>query len=676
MKRIYFLLVMLCLFVASGKAANGWPAKYHGVMLQGFYWDSYDATKWTNLQKQADELGEYFSLVWLPQSAKAANNPSMGYDDLYWLTNYNSSFGTEAELRSLISAFKKAGVGSIADVVINHRGNVSTWTDFPVEVYKGETYQLLSTDIVANDDGGRTKTWADSRGISLSKNNDTGDGWGGMRDLDHYSPNVQKNVKAYLGMLLNDLGYVGLRYDMVKGYAGSFTGIYNSAAKPAFSVGEYWDGNPDAVKNWINATKVAGVPQSAAFDFPLRYTIRNAANGNNWGILRNGAGLAKDGYYQQYSVTFVENHDTEKRSGGPDNDPIRRDTLAANAYMLAMPGTPCIFLKHWIDCKKDIKQMISARRFVGVHNQSAFSSFANGAGYYVVKTTGDNGELLAVVGTAAGSYTPPTGWTELQSGYHYRYYVNSAMQTAWTDLPSGTYDGVQTVKLKAVSKNTIRLVYTTDGTEPTASSTQVTSGAAITLPLGKVTLKVGLLIGGSVTGVITRNYNSVAFSPHDITVYVNAEKVGWSTVNFWSWGGDGTHGPANTSWPGDKITSTKTVKGKSWFYKTYRMNSSDDAVSFVFSTGSGSPQTVDMQGVNRDSYFEISTEKDGTKHIINDVTDVVDGISAPEANIGGAAAAVYTIDGRCVRVAASEKEAVEGLPKGIYIINNRKIAVK
>lgn len=24
---------------------NGWPTNYGGVMLQGFYWDSFDATK-------------------------------------------------------------------------------------------------------------------------------------------------------------------------------------------------------------------------------------------------------------------------------------------------------------------------------------------------------------------------------------------------------------------------------------------------------------------------------------------------------------------------------------------------------------------------------------------------------------------------------------------------------
>ena len=26
--------------------AQGWPSRYDGVMLQGFYWDSFKATRW------------------------------------------------------------------------------------------------------------------------------------------------------------------------------------------------------------------------------------------------------------------------------------------------------------------------------------------------------------------------------------------------------------------------------------------------------------------------------------------------------------------------------------------------------------------------------------------------------------------------------------------------------
>lgn len=47
----------------SHGATQGWPAQYRGVMLQGFYWMSYDSTKWTNITAQADTLGKYFDAV-------------------------------------------------------------------------------------------------------------------------------------------------------------------------------------------------------------------------------------------------------------------------------------------------------------------------------------------------------------------------------------------------------------------------------------------------------------------------------------------------------------------------------------------------------------------------------------------------------------------------------------
>ena len=105
-------------------------------MLQAFYWDSFDDSQWTVLQAQADQLKGTFDLVWLPQSGNCGGQ-SMGYDDLYWFADYNSSFGTEAQLRSLITTFKQNDIKTIADVVINHRKNVSNWVDFPKETYKG-----------------------------------------------------------------------------------------------------------------------------------------------------------------------------------------------------------------------------------------------------------------------------------------------------------------------------------------------------------------------------------------------------------------------------------------------------------------------------------------------------------------------------------------------------------
>ncbi len=675
MKKIYSTLVAL--LATANMFAQGWPANHSGVMLQGFYWDSFSDSKWTHLEAQAPELGQYFNLVWIPQSANCGGK-SMGYDDLYWFSNYESSFGSESELRSLIKTFKNNGIGTIADVVINHRKNVSTWFDFPVETYKGVTYEMKSTDICANDDGGKTKKEADKQGVKLSSNNDTGEDWSGMRDLDHNSQNVQTIVKAYLDMLLNDFGYAGFRYDMVKGYSGKFTGIYNDAAKPTYSVGEYWDGNVSVVKNWLEATKVNDKITSAAFDFPIRYVVRDAIKAN-WSTVKTD-GLANDPAYKQYAITFVENHDTEYRSAGEQQDPIRKDTLAANAYILASCGTPCVFYKHWIDCKQDIKAMINARQLAGITNTSntTFNAF-RGEGYNGIRTVGDKATLIAIVGPNAKKYAAPDTYAELLNGYHYRYFMPKKANVAWVDLASGDYEGTMKAKLVAVSNaDDAQLVYTTDGTEPTASSKKAKSGEELEIPFGETTLKVGLLMNGAVSSILTRNYKvekPAAFDPYDITVYANADQVGWKDgFNFWAWCDSPKENlTVKGVWPGDKMTKSKVIEGKKWYYQTYKIKSKNYKVSFVFSTGTGSPQTVDFTNINKDTYLEVLNEKDNEGHYkIKDVTADMPttGITAAPTidNTASKDNAWYTLSGMKMMQKPNQP--------GIYIHQGKKLIIK
>lgn len=605
--------------------AQGWPTGYGGVMLQGFYWDSYSATKWTRLTAQADELAQYFDLVWIPQSARAKNSTSMGYDPLYWFTNYNSSFGTEAELRTMITTFKQKGIGTIGDVVVNHRGNVSSWVDFPKETYNGVTYQLLSTDICKNDDGGATLTWATNNGYELSANNDTGEGWDGMRDLDHKSENVQTNVKAYLSMLLNDLGYTGFRYDMVKGFSSSYIGMYNSEAQPEFSVGEYWDGNASTVQNWLNGTKVDGKIRSAAFDFPFRYTARDVVNNasKGWTAL-GGTSLMSSTTYRRYAVTFIENHDTERRSNAAQ-DPILADTLALNAFMMVMPGTPCVFLKHWIDCKQDIKGMIDVRKAMGIKNTSSFIPYRSNKEYYASITTGSDGRLMVVVGNTNHANIladiDTESWIQVVDGYHYRYYMASSTETPWVDKASGEYEGSVTVRLTAVSDNPeAQLVYTIDGSEPTAGNgTRCASGSTLTIS-DATTLKVGLLDGGTVTKVITREYTIA--KPYDgptATIYLKDPTVdphNWTSVYFYAW--DST-GDIDDQWPGVKVTADTTIRGSKFYYRTFRVPTSTYKFNVIFNKGGSTGQTVDIMGLNSDHYYELSSTTN--KYTVKDITD-------------------------------------------------------
>lgn len=601
-----------------GLNSQGWASDYSGVMLQGFSWDSYNESQWKVLEKQADELKGYIDLVWLPQSGKCMETTQvMGYMPYYYF-NQNSSFGSEAELRSLITKFKTAGIGAIADVVINHR-NTDGWYTFPAETYKGVTYQMQSTDICKNDDGGTTATQAATDGVSLSQNNDEGTDFGGCRDIDHKSENVQKVIKAYLKYLKDDLGYTGFRYDMVKGFDGSHVADYNDATGVEYSVGEYWDGN-DKIESWINRTN----KKSAAFDFQFRYNVRDAVNGaangkmttsSDWSKLNSNDNLMHDANYRRYAVTFVENHDTQKRSESEQNDPLRKDTIAANAYMLAMPGTPCIFQPHWNAYKSEIKEMIAARKYAGITNMSNYANKQSKKTLYVNEVTGTKHKLLVAVGNDAAGYAGETGYTKILSGYHYAYFLSNDAETSWTDVPSGSYEEGFKTTLTAVSQTEgAKLVYTLDGSDPTSKSTTVESGKEISIN-GTCTLKVGLLVNGEVRNIATHQYTIEKFKAYKFMVYVNADAVKWNPLYCYTW-----KKKESVEWPGEKMTETKTISGKTWYYKEVSIDNAAEVVNIIFNNGTDKPQTVDITGLTSTAYFEIETSKDGKKYKVKDVT--------------------------------------------------------
>ena len=685
MKRILFALsFIICHLAFSSEAAlaQGWPAQYGGVMLQGFYWDNYDDSQWTELTAQTDQLKGTFSLVWLPQSGYCGGQ-SMGYDDLYWFPgHYDSSFGTEEQLRTLIKTFKDNGIKTIADVVINHRKSLSSWTDFPAETYKGVTYQMTYNDICADDEAARN-------GHQVGPNKDTGEGWDGMRDLDHLSQNVQKSVKAYLDMLLTDMGYAGFRYDMVKGYAASFTGQYNTSAKPEFSVGECWDGT-NTIRNWIDGTKVDDVIQSAAFDFQFRYTVRNAMNNANYARLNQQnegnwplvSSSYEQGKYRRYAVTFVENHDTERRSNAAQ-DPLKRDTLAANAYMLAMPGTPCVFLKHWQAYPSQIKAMVAARRQAGINNESAYANFRSAAGYYanVIKTNNEN-RLLVVVGDVAQNEPNVNRqqWVKAVEGYHYAYYLPATTESAYADLPSGTYEGAQQVRLAAITATEgARLVYTLDGSNPTAASATVADGTSIAIPVGTTALKVAMLIGSEVKGLVGRDYvvkEKESEKPVDIPTFcqVNdgelcaffeAPSAWTSTIKCWAWNSQANF--TGGSWPGQEcqLLGTASNGNKVWKW-TYSGTLTTKPTGIIFSNN-GSPQTDDLAFENGGYYT-----RDGLKgNVITSGISNVQRSARPEDACKARTFNVhryYDLQGRQVKTINPHR--------GLYLREGKKLLVR
>lgn len=427
----FFTLIFTLMGLPLGLMAQGWPANYGGVMLQGFYWDSYNDTKWTNLTSQADELSKYFSLIWVPQSGWCKSTTDMGYYPRYWF-DQRSAFGTEQELRTMISTFKAKGTGIIADVVVNHKNGVSKWCDFANETVKGKnTGKIYSVTWdytqICNNDEANTNTKSEAKG-KITGAADTGLGDTGCRDLDHTNPKTQKNIKTYEDFLLNEMGYTGFRYDFVKGYDPQYIKMYNEASKPKFSVGEYWQGSVTAskkddhpfggVKDWVEATGKT----SAAFDFPMKYLIKGAFNDGNWKLLAKNLTSTLVGIEPQYAVTFIDNHDTGEPHVNPD--PLRANVEAANAYILALPGTPCIWISHWKPYKYTIKKCILARKIAGVTNTSSIITSEGQDNGYVLIVKGNNGNVMLLLGSPTYD---TTGYQLACEGPEFKYYVSKGL---------------------------------------------------------------------------------------------------------------------------------------------------------------------------------------------------------------------------------------------------------
>ena len=655
--------------------AQGWPQKYGGVMLQSFYWNSYEDTQWAALEAQASDLAANFDLIWIPQSGNCGGQ-SMGYDDLYWFTNYNSSFGNEAQLRSMIKTFKDLGLGTIADVVINHRRDLGHWTDFPSETYNGVTYQLTNNDICSDDEAAKN-------GYEVGPNKDTGENWDGMRDLDHKSENVQANVKAYLKFLLNDLGYVGFRYDMVKGYNASYTKMYNEDSKPQFSVGECWDSS-NTIKRWIDNTGKT----SAAFDFQFKYVVRNATDKNDWSYLAqkndgNWPLVSSDyneGAYRQWAVTFVENHDTEVRPDGSSNGPLRRDTLAANAYMLAMPGTPCVFLKHWQAYKPEIRAMIAARKQAGITNVSEYRNVVSTKTLYA--NIVDDKLLVAVGDYGSLGIANSPQWTKILSGYHYAYYLASSMETAWVNKGSGEFSDPFDVELTAVSNtDDAQLVYTLDGTEPSATNgTQCLSGTLLHVDATNTLLKVGLLVNGVVSGVLTRTFIYKEAEPEPVVVipdfctvaegevcaFFEAPSSWGNTICCWAWCDSPSENftySQRKDWPGVdcEYLGTAPNGNKVWKWTwdgTKQKNSSATQPAKIIFNNTGQPQTENLVFTQAGYYT-----KDGLFDVVT--ATAIHSLSTPNAL---RSTDWYDLQGRRL----SGKPTI----KGIYIKDGKIVVIR
>ncbi len=92
-------------------------------------------------------------------------------------------------------------------------------------------------------------------------------------------------------MAIEELDFDGLRFDFVKGYGAWMIGLlakYRYQKKDGreftpFVVGEYWSG-PKDIDRWLDEVRLVTDDQIAAFDFPLRYKLKDVCDTQNYDL--------------------------------------------------------------------------------------------------------------------------------------------------------------------------------------------------------------------------------------------------------------------------------------------------------------------------------------------------------------------------------------------------------
>jgi len=192
----------------------------------------------------------------------------------------------------------------------------------------------------------------------------------------------------------------------------------------------------------------------------------------------------------------------------------------------------------------------------------------------------------------------------------------SPAPTLTIDKASGHYEGSVTVTITASESDAV-IVYTTDGTTPTASSRQATGSVKLTFTDNTV-LTVGVLHQGKVRNVLQREYIFHGFVPTTATVYIKDPTVApnnWSSVYVYAW--DNT-GAINDTWPGESITTTRVIQGQRFYCRTFNVDSEDYSFNVVLSQGDNQHQSVDVTGITGDIYLEITSTTN--KYTVADIT--------------------------------------------------------
>jgi alpha-amylase len=329
------------------------------VMMQAFYWNSprhenREYEWWNHITEQIPHLHDVgFSSLWVPPISKAGGVASMGYDpyDYYDLGEFDNRdwprktwYGSREELAELVATAHEHGLQVYADMIFNHNSGADAPELNPIDGRERWTRFTPKSGRFNRDwtcfHPSPYESWDDGT-------------FEGMTDLCHRNPYVFGEIMQFARWIIEEVGFDGFRYDMVKGYGPwLITAIqeyrYSRNGNPysykIYGVGEFWDGNRE-VRHWLDAANRWSDNPVRAFDFALRYRLADLCDSYGYSLRSL---VADDTLLDcpDLAVTFVENHDVHRPEDPSVHRPIVNDKMLAYAFILTHEGDQCVF---WLD---------------------------------------------------------------------------------------------------------------------------------------------------------------------------------------------------------------------------------------------------------------------------------------------------------------------------------------
>lgn len=369
----------------------------NGVMMQYFEWNlPNDGRLWKQLCEDASHLHEIgITSVWIPPAYKADEQQDEGYAvyDPWDLGEFDqkgtvrTKYGTRTELEEAIGALHGQGISVYLDAVMNHKtgadyterfmvrevdpddrertiGNAYeieglTGFDFPgrgnrYSAFKWHWYHFTGTDLNAANGKrsiyliqGEGKAW--SKGVDHEHANYD---FLMLNDLDFDHPDVAEEMKRWGIWAADTLRLDGMRLDALKHIDVRFTADFIRSVRASrgegfYAVGEYWNGDFDTLEAYLDAVG----HNVDLFDVPLHYNLfRASQQGREFDLSKLLEGTLT-GKYPTQSVTFVDNHDSQRGSSLESQVEAWFKPMAYALILLMKEGYPCLFYGDYYSVK-------------------------------------------------------------------------------------------------------------------------------------------------------------------------------------------------------------------------------------------------------------------------------------------------------------------------------------